>query len=321
MSYDHLPLEERIQKAAEYSLLLSQDQRPQEDIAAELQQMFGLEKEQAVQAIGLMRRQYSGEYNKSYREGIIMALGSLFAGIVMGLAYFFIGQEGGSFFLFFAILFGLSGLGALLVIWQKTGERFFFSERELLVRVKNRYVSPDDLPDEPAKKGAWTTYFLAFSLIGLLGAWYNFYTQPRYIDVRSVVRVDSLVVEGMISEKVKRGDDYFIFRFRGYPQSFRFYGSYYKYADGAITPDQYPPGSVLGIELARGDSVRMSNREGNAIDILNLVVKGRRLYSYKLRNKTEKDNTEGFLALTIIVFVLAIGSKIIFGQKKKVKAV
>lgn len=318
MSYDHLPLEERIQKAAEYSLLLSQDQRPQEEIAAELQQMFGLDQEQAAQAISLMRRQYGSEYDKSYREGIIMAFVSLFTGLFMGLAYFSIGEAGGSFFLLIAILFFLTGVGALLSIWQKTSEKLFFSERTLLKRLKKGSLSKDD---RPVKKQTWTTYFLVLTSIGLLSNWYNFSTQPGYIDVRSVVRVDSLVVEAMISEKVKRGDDYFIFHFKGYPQSFMFYGTYYRYADGAITSDQYPPGFVLGIELARGDSVRMSNRQGSNIDILNLVVKGRRLYDYGYRNKAERENVEGFFALSIVVFIFSLVLKIIFGRKKKVKAV
>jgi hypothetical protein len=58
------------------------------------------------------------------------------------------------------------------------------------------------------------------------------------------------------------------------------------------------PGFVLGIGLLRGDSVRMRNRQGDVIPILNLVVKGRRLYNYEHRNKAETENAEAFFGIS-----------------------
>lgn len=237
MSYDHLSIEERIQKAAEYSLLLTEDQRPPEEITAELQQMFGLDKEQAVQAISRMRREYSSD------------------------------------------------------------------------------------PDEPSKKGGWTMALLAISIIAVLVNSYSFYTQPNYSNVSGVARMNNLVIDRPITKTIEKRRDYFTFRFKGYLQNFRFYSDYYKYADGAITPEQYPPGFVLGIEVSPEDSARMENRLGKVVEILNLIVNGRRLYDYGYRNRVEKKKTETVLALSIVGLALSVVLRILFGPKKKAKAI
>ncbi|MES1219727.1 MAG: hypothetical protein ABUT20_29775, partial [Bacteroidota bacterium] len=111
MDYRNLPIEERISKAAEYCLLLADDERADVNIVSEVKTTFFLTDEQAQEAYALMKQKYNSEYKKTLGRKIKLAWIVLFVLVVCVAFYAILGDELGSFFYLLAAFFALSIIG------------------------------------------------------------------------------------------------------------------------------------------------------------------------------------------------------------------
>jgi hypothetical protein len=321
MSYSHLPLSERMEKASEYALLLSGDLRPQEEIVAELQEMFDLTQDEAIGAIARMRRNYSKEYNKSYKESIRHGMASVFMGLVCGGFYFAMGKEVAGPVMILGIFFFLVGVGAVIFMLKKTEERFFFSIKAIRRKVSG--AGNEEEEDHPRRRkidprGANLIVGIFFLL--LAGACHRYYTKDGIIEPVQVSRVDKLVVFKPASRQSTGGRSarvYFLFLFEGHANEFRFYESYYEYAGKNADLGRYRKGDSLSVELLHEDAALMRAGSPEDISIVNIIQNGRRLYDYEARNRAISKQNFSFIVYASLFFAGALILRIVVHQQER----
>src|SRR5688572_13915975 len=108
MNYKKLSLDQRINLASQYALLLVADTRSTEEIIGILKKDCKLTEEQDAQAFAVMHTDYKAAYNSTVRR--YKALGIMGSSLRVFLACYFIGKEMGSdgdFPMIFAIIFDM----------------------------------------------------------------------------------------------------------------------------------------------------------------------------------------------------------------------
>ena len=332
MNYKDLPLEKRMVMASEYAVLLLADMKPVEQIIPVLQQDFDLTEEQARQAYADMRQNHRAAYNSTVNSNLLKTFGIIGFGGVGTLFYFFAGKEAGWFFWVFAVIFGLTALGGLLLLGGVVGERF----KGFANAAQGKYQPP--IPKKWLRE-AWNTAFtLGFMFTIFMGIQYYF--RIGTIDGNEIATVRQLIITEPVrfdntGGKVK--SYYYVFKFRGHNNEFRFFDRYYEYANYAIASFDCKEGDTVAIQIFNDDLEYLSNQYSTKdIKIVNLA-KGKGFYIDHARRNTlvqqsNKANFKftGLFLLAVIVIALvwhlyhyvkwrltSFESKVALAQKKR----
>lgn len=302
MRYQDLPVEERMQKASEYALLSIDTDLPQEEVIKEMQQTFYLNEAQAAAAFAQMRKNYRSEYrgavNRSITRGVILLITS----VLIGVFYYFIGQEFG-FFLFFAILCFLGGLGALLQIGKKISERFFHSS--------NPGNNPFVYKDKDGKEQLhWTTSLLFLSFFLMLVTGFIYFSKSGYLDLNKVATAKGLLIREEVTkgkEGGKNPDYYYEFVFAGVVHTVRFFDDYYEYAEHHMHKDLFKKGDWVDITISKEDEARFySDYERLEVKMYNIYRDGVPLVDLEYRNEQVLKKNEKTFYIMCAVFTASL---------------
>ena len=112
MNYKDLSRDEKMAHAEQYSLVLKDEIKLQEQIVDELSSMFYLTKEDSLQAYINSKKKYKSEYSSSNKRKLSQMLVTLLVSILVAVIYLGISAEKGFGFVFIiAIIFILSAIG------------------------------------------------------------------------------------------------------------------------------------------------------------------------------------------------------------------
>jgi hypothetical protein len=124
MDYADLPLEERMNKAREYALLLAEEEPPVLDIPGQMQQTFKLTQAQAEEAYQDMKREFRTAYFAASSARIWKAIAAALVLGTVALFYAFMSERISALALIIALFFGLAALGAAGQFVKLSDERW-----------------------------------------------------------------------------------------------------------------------------------------------------------------------------------------------------
>ncbi|MBL7729903.1 MAG: hypothetical protein JNM88_01905 [Chitinophagaceae bacterium] len=282
MSYSHLPIEERIEKAAEYGLMLVGDERPVADIVGELKAMFTLTEEQAQQAYIIMREKHSGDYKQAIKRKARFFWVMLFVSLAVGAFYAFLGTELGWGFYIVAAFFGLAlfaSFSNIVGLWLEKS----VPAKKFLGLNKGRTI----IPENSKLTGIPVFFFFMLLFTGIASIIHYRVENPA-----GLTKMENLVISKKVYLKYTGGKNktyYYLFFFKGYSNEFRFEKGMYKYGRWKIDPDDFQPGDTLSAETKPKYIQRLSQAEepGN-VYLYNLKINGRWLINHEERNQRVK---------------------------------
>ena len=309
MNYDELPLNERIQKAAEYAVILIDDERVDIDILGELQTTFSLNEEQAKKAYELMRSGFKTEYQQALKNKINRAWLATVSAVLIAAFYLFTSEFYGVPWLLIALLFGLAAANGVTMLPKLYRERknppdeYF---RLIDFEKKNITRKKDDFA---ARLPVFFMFMTAITCFALIRQW-------RIINTSHIVTVNNLrIAEPVVklSDHGKNPRYYYLFHFVGHPGDFKLKETIYEYSEFAILDSSFYPGLAVNIEIDKEDFKKMRDvTASHNIDLLNIGKYNYWLIDQNLRNQRVKNENKKnfllfgalFLASCVISFVV-----------------
>jgi hypothetical protein len=307
MSYKDLPLDQRMELASQYALLLVADNKPTEEIIRTLKWDYALTEEQATQAFAAMRSNYKSEYNSTVRSNIIKTLGVIGVSLFAFLSYYFMGKEmgrSGTFFIIIAMVFGLGALGALIVagrtIWEK------FSNPTKPAPISGKIARKQDEIDKVIQG----LTFISFMLLCFSA--YQYFSRSNIIDVNKVTTVENCIITEPVRRESTGGKNpshYYRLKLRGHNLDFRFFDNYYRYSNKAWLVSELKEWDTVSIQIFT-DYQQFFDYQystGN-LDLINLGRNGRFLVDHGYRNAAIKksNKTNFYVLLDVFAGVLLI---------------
>lgn len=308
MSYQDLPVEERMQKAAEYALLSIDSDLPQEEVICEIQQTFCLSEAQAIAAFGRMRNDYRQPYEGAVNKSITRGAFSLLASVLAGSMYCLMGQES-TIFLGLAFLFFLGGLGAVMHMGKKISERFSFTSKP----TKRNYAGK---AKEGKEEDHWTSAVLVFAFIIMVVSGYHHFSRSGYLDLDGLVTVKGLRIRGDITQGETTGknpDYYYQFTFEGTVHHYRFFDEYYKWASHPMSRGLFQSGETVDITIRKADEAMIPEGfEPMALNMYNIYRDGVPLVDLGYRNDQILYKNRKYFYIGMALFVGALVLVLIF---------
>jgi hypothetical protein len=293
VNYSELPLDERIEKAAEYALLLIDDEKPDIDILPELQTMFLLSEEQAKKAYELMRSRFNQEYQQATNTKINRAWVATLAAGVIGGFYLFSSEAYGLPWLIIALFFGLivvNGVTMLPKLYRERknppGEYFRMVDYEKQNSTKKKDDFVANLP----------AFFMFMTAITC----FVFVRQCNVINTGRIITINNLQVAERVvklSDHARHPSYYYLFHFAGYPADFKLNQTIYRYSAFTIFDSSFYPGLKVNIEIDKDDVEKMRDKtNSHHIDLLNIGKYDYWLIDQNLRNElVKKEDRKNFL--------------------------
>ncbi|AEW01880.1 hypothetical protein A4D02_07705 [Niastella koreensis] len=309
MNYKDLPLEQRMELASQYALLLMADDKVVPEIIKLLITDYALSEEQAAQAVIAMRTNYKKEYNSTQSSKLFKALVALGFSVFAALAYYFMGKEMGSagiLAFIFVVLFGLGGVGALFMIGGIIGEQFSKPGNNKRPVIAKRARKPDNVDK-------FLQYAAIMSGILLCFAAYEYFFRARNVDVTKIVTINHCIITEPVEYEHTSGKSrtyYYKLKFRGSGLEFRFFDRYYKYSNNMETLNKLREGDTVSIQLLNQEAFnyyQYANYTDN-LEIINLGQHGRFLVDHNYRNaRIRIEQIRAFnLFLTVFACVMSL---------------
>ena len=319
MKYKDLPLDQRMELASQYVLLLVADNKPAWVIISIIKKDYALTDEQAAQAVKAMRTNYKAEYNSTVRRNLLIAFGA--AGVILVTFFFFYFMGDGlghasAFLTLWAISFGLGGIVALFVIARIIWDRFSkpTAQKPGITKPARKLDNVDKVLQTAA---IMSGIFLCFS-------GYEYFFRARIVDVTKIVTVNNCVITEPVKYEHTRGKSrsyYYAFKLRGSDLDFRFFDRYYNYSNGEWYVSKLKEGDTVSIQLLNQEAFNYYQYpyNTNKLEIINLGQHGRFLVDHSYRNgRIRKDQVSAFnLFLTVFACVMPlIFFKHLYNNKK-----
>jgi hypothetical protein len=306
MSYQHLSIEERIQKASEYAVLLTADERPEIDIVSELSLVFELTREQATEACVLMRKNFNNEYQLALSSKIRNAWYSVAViGMMLAGCYFIAAELAGVYFLFVA-LFAMGLIGALGMIAKWTADK----KRS----VKDLFPLNRNYTGNTRQVGYIGEFVLFFLLLTVVSA-YIYSSGSGLTDSNEITIVKDLVLSGNAETRSTRGknpDHYFLLQVKGNAHPLKFLDDYYSYGTRGIAPWDFPAGDTIAVMMKTEKALELKENAGTQpLSIYNVQLKGTWLIDLEERNRLKKAEDRknlllfgGLMIAAVLLFIL-----------------
>lgn len=315
MSYSHLSVEERIQKASEYALLLVQEEKPGTDLTSELARVFDLTHEQATEACVRMRRNFESVYQQSLSGKIRLAWGSAAVSALMMVFFYFMAAElaWGYFFFVLVSAGGLIGALGMIAKWQGDKRRQLKDQFPLAgtATADNRRISTI---------GELVIFFLLVTVI----AAFIYTNGSGRTDINEVTVVKNLVLSGYVESKSTGGknpDHYYLFHVEGMNSPLKWLDDYYSYGHRGLAPGDFSAGDTISIMLKKEKAAGLlENSSTGPVTIYNVQHKGSWLLDLEERNRLKKSEDRRLLfifgGLLLGVSILFIAGMRYFRQLK-----
>lgn len=298
MDYKDLPLDQRLELASQYALLLVADNKLTSEIIEIIRSDYALTEEQAAQAVGAMRKNYKNEYDINVRNNFLKAFGALGVSLMAFLFYYFIGKEMGSagiLFIILAFVFGLGGVGALLGMGSIMVDKL--SKPATAARKLSEF-------DKVLQGIAFMSGFV------LCLAAYEFFFQPHFVDKAQVVTINNCIITQPVNYKHTGGKNrsyYYVLKLRGSNVDFHFKDNYYKYSNTAWLVSELKQFDTVSIQLLQKDTDLINNKYNTgAVDILNVGLNGHFLVDHDSRNAKVHEEDKNVLYISLYIFLAAV---------------
>lgn len=310
MNYKDLPLDQRMELASQYALMLVADIKSNEEIIGILKKDYALTREQAIQAFTAMRSNYKGEYNSTVRSNLLKALFGIGICLLAFLFYYFIGKEmgrSGTLSYVIAFIFGIGILGAIIltvmIVWGK------FSKPAIQ---KQPFSASAPVFDKFDKTMA-SLFFMCIIFLCIF-AWQYFFN-TGIINEKTITSIHQCIITEPVRRESTGGKNprrYYVLKLRGHNIECRFFNDYYMYVrDGSL---------IRNIQVWDTVSIQIFNKDldffnaqysTGEINLVNLGLHGHFLVDHAYRNaeikKSHKTNFYVLLAvfagLTAITFL------------------
>ena len=300
MNYNELPLDQRIELAAQYALLLMADMKPKEEIIRILKNDYALTEKQAMRAFGVMKSDYKKEYHSTVNSNIYKTLGILTVSLVVFIGYFFMGREiGGGFgtgIIILSCFFGIAAIGGLIFTGTMLREKIGFT---LKLPHVNFFAGPVDQFD----KNVMPLAFLAFAFFCICS--FRYFNHAGIIDESKITNIPGCIVTEPVRYKNTGGKNrryYYAFKFRGHNLECRFFEDYYRYARDRSLVRTIKIWDTVSIQLLNEDLAVFEDQYSTGkINFINLSFKNRVIIDHAYRNdKVDKSNKTKFYAIMVI---------------------
>jgi hypothetical protein len=311
MDYKELPLEERIQLASQYALLLTADVKSNEEIIGILKADYALTDEQAVQAFASMSSDYKAEYNSTVRGNFLKALGLIGVSLAAFLFYYFMGKEMGSLGILAGILAffcGTSALGAVVLLG-----RIVWDKLNLLIVKKGRPGGTVSIGYDQFDKMMGTFVFISFFLLCLFS--YEYFSNAGIVDENNIATIHNCIVTQPVRYENTGGKSrsyYYTFKFKGSDLEFNFFDRYYKYAKDVSLISTLKKGDTVSVQIEKADLPKTNDPTvSGRINLVNLAINNVFFIDHAYRNaRVSKSNKISFYVLlaafSVIVLVLLL---------------
>lgn len=309
MSYKDLPLEERMQKATEYALILVSDDRPGLDIINELMDVFGFTEQEAIDCYTRMRKKFDDEFDEAIKTKIRFAWIALIFSTIILVFFAFLSTAVGWPSLIYTLIWGLILIGVVPFLAIHYREKAMSPESAFLFD-RERYQKHK--LDKEARD--WTLGLPLMLLFLAVVAFYLFYSGTLILDTKDLYEKHNLV----IYEKVDLNDTggksshyEMIFRFKGFTNKFKFDENYYNYGKRKIKTSDFSVGDTLSIEMSGTNINRLQEGSKKDIKLTNIAINNDWLIDHQYRNKSvERGNKQSFILITaafgvclVVVFI------------------
>ena len=308
MDYKDLPLDQRIELASQYALLLVGDNKLTPEIIDILKSDYALSEEQAAQAVGAMRNNYKNEYDSTVRNNFLKALGALAFSLMAFLFYYFIGKEmgrAGTFFIILSVLFGLGGVGDLLGMGSIIGDKF--SKRAIEPK-KVITKTPEQLDSFTKTLYAWTG--ICGFVLSIFG--YLYFYRAEMVDEDKITTVHNCIITEPVRKEHSGGKNrryYYVFKFMGNNLEYRFNKMYYKYSDGAFRIAELKQWDTVSIQIKNKDLHLLQNKYNTEeLEIVNLGRHNHFLVNHSNRNAKIEETNKSCFYVCLIIFVALVGT-------------
>lgn len=308
MDYKDRPLDQRMELATQYALLLVADNKITSEIIGIIKSDYALTEQQAVQAVGAMRANYKNEYNSNVRNNFLKALGALGFSLMAFLFYYFIGKEMGSagtLFIILAVLFGLGGVGALLGMGSIIGDKF---SKPAVVTEKVITSKPKQVDSFTKTLYSWTA--ICGFILCFLG--YQYFFGVGVVDETKITTIyNCIITEPVRKERTseKNPRSYYVFKFRGNNLEYRFFNNYYKYSDGAFRVSKLMTWDTVSIQVMNKDLNLLRNKYSTEeLDIVNLGLHNRFLINHSSRNTQIIKSQKNIFYVCLAIFVVLVAT-------------
>lgn len=319
MRYKDLPLDQRMELASQYALLLVADNKPVWLIISIIKKDYALADDQAIQAIKDMRINYKREYNAAVRSNLFKTAGAVVVSLAAFFYFYFMGKELGhanALITLWAILFGIGGVIALFVIGRIIRERFskLTAQRPFITKPAQKLDNFDKFLQGVATISGMLLCFAA----------YEYFFHPRSVDIKNIVTVDNCIITKPVKYEHTSGKSrsyYYAFKIRGSDLDIRFFDKYYKYSNGEWGVSKLKEGDTVSIQLLNQEAFNYYQypQNTNNLEIINLGQRGHFLVDHAYRNVRIRKEQKDFFYFFLTVFVAAIPAlyiKRLFNNKK-----
>jgi hypothetical protein len=301
MNYSELPLKQRIEMASDYALLLIEESIANDDIVLELQERFVLTEDQAFEALARTKEVHGEEYRKLTNASLFRASGALMVSIVCGTFYIFMGNEVGFIFILIGAIFLILGYSAMGVIVEKIMGKFFYAPSLVKKRIrengkgKNKDKDPHD----------WTVHVFVFSLCFFILSFFLYFKKEGFVQIDKLFTMHGLELKDSLQYVRTSGKSpsyYYVFRFKNYPNEFRFYDDYYDYASERMDVRLFFPSDTLSIQIKPSDYLgKIYERVDGRIDIINLFKESRQWIDLTYRNQRKLSANKKLVEASLFV--------------------
>lgn len=294
MNYKDQPLQERIQQAAEYAVLLNDEpNKTPSDIIAELSSVFGLTESQATTAYKNSRKVYKDVYQKATVSKTWHYVTVFLVSITVACFYFFIGQGSGFVpFWLLSAFFALAAFGLLTFLIRVMFDRIVLKYPYVAGFRKSTLVSLFPL----------TLCFFIWSGVT--------YLRKNIVTEKDLVGAIFQLTQNPEYKKApgKNGQWRYEFRFKDYADPFYFNKSDLIYASTLPNFTKYQPGDTIIAEVLKTDIINFENYKlvKNDARIYGIWVNGESTIDYQKRFKIIHQNHKNIFTIASLVLLAHI---------------
>lgn len=301
MNYADLPLQQRIDMAADYALVLVTDYVTEDEIVGELANMFSLSEKEALLAYSKTRTKHRQQFNKRQNETIWKALASVFICGICSIFYLAAGEEVGWPALLLGGIFLVGAFGAIGAAIEKLIERVFFTPGMIQERLeKNRYSD--------SKRKDWSVELFTAALFFAFFAGVVYFKKPGIEELKGTTIIHGVKLKRPV-ETTKKGDGY-QFQFEQFRNQFHLKSSYLDFVNYNFSPQLLQPGDTLSIELRNkeyfGKLQLPQNDEVENVEMNNILLHSKPLINWQARNVANQQQYEEIFLIALAVFVLSL---------------
>jgi len=301
MSYKELPLEERIQRASEYALILISNDTQQIDTINDLMETFDLTESQAKQAYTLMREKFRSQFETATKSKIRLAWLVIITTPIIIAFFAFVSTEMGIIYLICAFLFGLIFIASVISLAYRYRERFLSPEQGYLSdRDREKKLASASGKDE---NGSWTVGMPIFLLLFTCITFYLYYSHSSVVDIKDIiVKSDLIISDGVEFRQPKKKQASFTFRFRGIKHEFLLFSDFYDFGKWRLNKDDFSIGDTLTIEMTRKGLSKFKSIHERSIKVTNIAIDGQWLIDHSERNKNIEKRNKNNLIFSLLSF-------------------